>query len=114
MAEQSKEAKIRKEKNRLLKIFKEIDENKLATVRALIDRAAFITVSLAEIEEELNKNGWTEEYQNGENQRGIKRAANADLHISLTKNLNAIIKQLVELVPEGQKADSKLKAMMLG
>ena len=41
----------------------------------------------------------------------MKKAAAADVHISLTKNLNAIMKQLLELVPPAQKK-SKLAEMM--
>ena len=52
-----------------------------------------------------------EPYQNGENQSGLKKAAAADVHISLTKNLNSIVKQLLELVPPAQKK-SRLEMMM--
>lgn len=106
-----KTTRIEKEKERLLEIFQDLEENKLNTCRALIGRAAFITISLEDIEEQLNKTGWVEMYQNGENQSGLKKAAAADVHISLTKNLNAIVKQLLELVPPAQKA-SRLEAMM--
>ena len=109
--ENLKEKRIAKEKRRLLKIFKDLEENKLNTCKALINRAAFITVSLEDLEEQLNETGWVEQYQNGENQSGLKKAAAADVHISLTKNLNAIIKQLLELVPPAQKK-SRLEAMM--
>lgn len=103
--------RIKKEKDRLTDIFKDLEPNKLKTCSALIDRAAFITVSLEDLEEQLNRTGWVETYQNGENQSGIKKAAAADVHISLTKNLNAIVKQLLELVPPAQK-ESRLQAMM--
>ena len=106
-----KSKRIAKEKRRLLKIFKDLDENKFKTCAALIDRAAFITISLEDVEAQLNETGWTEPYQNGENQMGMKKSAAADVHISLTKNLNAIIKQLLDLVPPAQKA-SRLQAMM--
>ena len=111
MAKASKETRIRKEKKRLEGIFKDLEENKLKTCSALIDRAAFITVSLEDLEVQLNETGWVEYYQNGENQSGMKKAAAADVHISLTKNLNAIVKQLLELVPPAQKK-SRLEAMM--
>ena len=78
---------------------------------ALIDRAAFITISLQDLEAQLNETGWVEYYQNGETQSGWKKAAAADCHISLTKNLNTILKQLIELVPAAKKA-SKLDALM--
>ena len=111
MAKPKIETRIKKEKARLLEIFKDLEPNKLKTCHALIDRAAFITISLQDVEEQLNEIGWTEYYQNGENQSGWKKSAAADVHISLTKNLNAIIKQLLELVPPAQKA-SRLTEMM--
>ena len=111
MAKPKIETRIKKEKARLLEIFKDLEPNKLQTCHALIDRAAFITISLQDVEEQLNEIGWTEYYQNGENQSGWKKSAAADVHISLTKNLNAIIKQLLELVPPAQKA-SRLTEMM--
>jgi hypothetical protein len=111
MVKAKKTTRIKKEKERLLDIFKDLDENKLNTCAALIDRAAFITISLQDLEVQLNDTGWVETYQNGENQYGMKKSAAADVHISLTKNLNAIVKQLLELVPPAQKA-SRLEAMM--
>ena len=111
MAKASKETRIKREKKRLQEIFKDLEPNKLDTCRALIDRAAFITISLQDLEELLNQTGWVEPYQNGENQSGMKKAAAADVHISLTKNLNAIMKQLLDLVPPAQKA-SRLAEMM--
>ena len=111
MAKLKKETRVKREKDRLFDIFKDLEPNKLKTCHALIDRAAFITISLQDLEEMLNETGWVEYYQNGENQFGMKKAAAADVHISLTKNLNAIVKQLLDLVPPAQKA-SRLEAMM--
>jgi len=109
--ENTKEARVKKEKSRLKNLFKDLEPNKLKTCRALIDRAAFITVSLEDLEEQLNEVGFTEYYQNGDKQSGWKKSAAADVHISLTKNLNTIIKQLLELVPPAQKK-SKLDELM--
>lgn len=111
MAKAKKETRIAKEKSRLLEIFRDLEENKKSTCLALIDRAAFITVSLEDLEVELNQNGWTEYYQNGESQSGMKKSAAADVHISLTKNLNTIMKQLLEMVPPARK-ESKLAELM--
>ena len=107
----TKEERVVKEKKRLNKLFKELEPNKLKTCQSLIDRAAFITVSLEELEQQLNEVGFTEYYQNGDKQSGWKKSAAADVHISLTKNLTTITKQLLELVPAAQKK-SKLEEMM--
>ena len=111
MAKASKKARVKKEKARLLELFADLEPNKLQTCMALIDRAAFITVSLEDIEAQLNDIGWTEYYQNGVKQSGWKKSAAADVHISLTKNLNTTIKQLLELVPPA-KQRSKLEELM--
>ena len=111
MAKATQKGRVKKEKARLMELFKDLEPNKLQTCRALIDRAAFITISLEDLEAQLNEIGWTEYYQNGENQSGWKKSAAADVHISLTKNLNTIIKQLLELVPPAQKR-SKLEELM--
>lgn len=111
MAKPKKTTRIKREKDRLEEIFKDLEKNKLDTCAALIDRAAFITISLEDLEEQLNETGWVETYQNGESQFGMKKSAAADVHISLTKNLNAIMKQLLDLVPPAQK-ESRLAALM--
>ena len=111
MAKPTKLTRIKREKKRLEKIFQGLEKNKLDTCAALIDRAAFITISLEDLEEELNETGWVETYQNGESQFGMKKSPAADVHISLTKNLNAIMKQLLDLVPPAQK-ESRLAALM--
>lgn len=111
MAKLKKTTRIKREKDRLLEIFDGLDANKLQVCMTLIDRAAFITVSLEDLEAELNETGWTETYTNGRNQEGVKKAAAAEAHISLTKNLNATVKQLLDLVPPAQKA-SRLDALL--
>ena len=99
----SKADRIAKRRRELLKIYKTIDANKLKVVMSLIERAAFYSVSLEDLEAELNASGWTEPYKNGRDQEGVKRSAVADAHISITKNLTAITKQLLELCPAQEK-----------
>lgn len=106
-----RKAKIKKKTKELTKIFENLDENKKKVIETLIERAAFMTVHLAELEEELNRDGWTEEYQNGQNQKGLKKSAAAEAHVSLVKNLAAIIKQLTELCPASTEK-SKLQAFL--
>lgn len=112
MAMTLKEKRIRREIARLRKIFESLDPNKLQIVEPLIERAAYITVTLQEVEDQLNREGWVEKYQNGKNQSGLKKSAAAEVHISLTKNLNAIMKQLLDLAPPAKQTESKLAAMM--
>ena len=47
-----KEKRIKREENRIKKIFREVEENRKRTVEGLIKRAAFMRVSLEEFETE--------------------------------------------------------------
>ena len=111
--EYTKEEKIKKEKTRLKGIFKNLDENKKKLVTPLIEKAAFMSVELDILQDSIQENGWTSEYQNGANQWGEKRSAEADTYIALSKNYTAVIKQLTELVPAAERKKSKLKLRRL-
>ena len=105
------EEKISKEQRRLKRIFADLEEGKKKLVIPLIEKAAFMSIELDELQETIEKNGWISEYQNGANQHGTKRSPEADTYIALSKNYAAIIKQLVELVPAQKRKKSKLEAL---
>ena len=107
----TKDEKVKKETSRLGKIFKAMDANKLATAQTLINIAAFLAITLDELQEIINRDGYTHEYKNGANQFGIKQSAEAELHIAMTRNYTAVITKLLELCPPQVKEDSKLAAM---
>lgn len=110
-AEKSKEQKIKTEKTRLKGIFKELDENKKKLVTPLIEKAAFMSIELDELQKQIEENGWTSEYKNGENQYGTKKSPEAETYIALSKNYAAIIKQLTDLVPAAKRKKSRLAAL---
>lgn len=109
--EKTKEQRIKAEKTRLRGIFKDLDENKKKLVTPLIEKAAFMSVELDDLQATIEKEGWTSEYQNGQNQWGTKKSPEADTYIALSKNYAAVIKQLTELVPAAKRKASKLDAL---
>lgn len=86
------------EYDRLIKLFKTAPKEKLALARKLISRAAFLSVTLDELEKDLDENGYEQEYRNGEFQYGMKKSSAADLHVSYSKNLFAVMKQLNDML----------------
>lgn len=109
--EKTKEQKINAEKRRLRSIFKELEENKRKLVTPIIEKAAFMSVELDALQEIIEQDGWTSEYKNGENQYGTKRSPEADTYIALSKNYAAVIKQLVDIVPEAKRKQTRLAAL---
>ena len=90
-----------KELNKLKKIFKDIEPNKQKTVEKLIENAAFMAESLNELQEVIREKGFVEEYHNGANQSGVKKCSEVEIYNTMIKNYSSIIKQLVDLLPNG-------------
>ena len=106
-----KENRIKDEKKRLKEIFEELEENKRNLVTPLIEKAAFMSIELDDLQETIEQDGWTSEYKNGENQYGTKKSPEAETYIALSKNYAAVIKQLTELVPAEKRKASRLAAL---
>jgi len=104
----TKDKLIEDEKERLKAIFINLDENKRELVTPLIEKAAFMSIELDILQENIQKNGWVSEYKNGENQYGTKKSPEAETYVALTKNYAAVIRQLTDLVPAAEKKKSKL------
>ena len=111
IGEPTKAELIRKEANRLKRVFRDLDKNKMTTVLSLIESAAFMIVSLRELEEIINEQGYTDTYQNGENQYGTKQSEAVKTHLAMTKNLSTVVKQLTDLVPPERKKASRLQIL---
>lgn len=111
ISEPAKSELIRKEANRLKRVFRDLDKNKMTTVLSLIESAAFMIVSLRELEKIINEEGYTDIYQNGENQHGTKQSEAVKTHLAMTKNLSTVVKQLTDLVPPERKKASRLQIL---
>jgi len=98
MAEVKKKSK---ELKKLEKIFKDIEPSKRQTVEKLIENAAFMAESLAELQEIIREKGFVEEYHNGANQSGVKKCSEVEIYNTMIKNYSSIVKQLVDLLPNG-------------
>ena len=72
--EKQKNSVLSPRKPDLKGIFKELDENKKKLVTPLIEKAAFMSIELDDLQAQIEQDGWTSEYKNGENQYGTKKA----------------------------------------
>lgn len=108
----SKEARIKKEITRINKALQDLDKNKKAIVTPLIKMAAFTAVSIQDLEEIINEEGFISEYKNGENQYGTKQSDETKTLIALQKNLTAALKTLADLAPPAENKENRLKKLM--
>lgn len=111
LAKLSKESRIKRELERLKKIYADLPSGKLSIVTPLLENAAFMKITLDDLQKSINENGCSDEYKNGENQYGKKAAADLQAYNSLIKNFNTISDRLEKLLP-AEKGKGRLGALM--
>jgi hypothetical protein len=98
--------RIKQEIGRLNKLFKDMDLKTRKAVHSLIENAAFMAISLEDLQAEINREGYTEKYQNGENQSGIKKSSKVEVYNAMVKNHMGVMKQLTDLLSKPEPGKS--------
>ena len=98
--EKTKDERISAEKNRLNRIYKNLDGPKKAVAAGLIERAAFMRVELEDLEADLSANGWTEPFSQGNQEPYDRARPSGQTYNTLNANYQKIIKQLDSMLPK--------------
>jgi hypothetical protein len=102
--ELSKDERIKKEEKRLKRIYKNIDKDNKAIIDGLIQRAAYMRITLEDWEKDIMENGCIEMFTQSEKTDPYERERPvARLYNTMNKNYQSIIKQLGDLVPKEVK-----------
>ena len=83
------------------KVEQEIENMNEATKQIalnLLDKAMFMETEMGKLQEILATKGWTERYQNGANQFGLKKCSEGEVYIALTKNYTNTMKLLRDIL----------------
>ena len=101
---------VKNEVRRLNDCFREIPSEKRRLVKATIEDAAFLTVTMQELREKIAREGTEIEYKNGENQYGTKQSPAVATYNQMSQKLAAAMKILLECQPktEQQEKDDKM------
>lgn len=99
--ETTKDERIKKEERRLKRIYKNIDKDNKAIIDGLIQRAAYMRITLEDWELDIVENGVTEMFTQSINTPPYERERPvARLYNTMNANYQKIIKQLSDLVPK--------------
>lgn len=98
--EESKSERIKKEKQRLEKIYKDIEPRKKDTVAGLIERCAYMRVTLEDFELDLDENGFTEKFSQGNQKPYDRKRPVAEMYQGMNTSYQKAIKQLSDLLPK--------------
>lgn len=96
----AKQQEIKKEIAKINKLFKDMDPKIKKSVASVIENAGFMAVTLRELQEHLIKNGLTCEYQNGENQFGVKKSPEIEIYNTMIKNFVSTMNSITNLLPK--------------
>lgn len=94
----------------LNKFYEPLPPEKMVLAKPLIENAVFIEFQLRDLQEKIRQSGCVDEYQNGNNQKGLKASANVQSYNALVKSYNMISQRLADLMPQ-QKTKSKLSML---
>lgn len=98
--EQTKEERIKQEKTRLSVFYQEMEPAKKGIAAGLIERAAFMRVQCEDLEADLNENGWTEPFSQGNQDPYDRARPQGQTYHTLNANYQKIVKQLDAMLPE--------------
>ena len=97
----TKDSRLKTEEARLRKIYKNIDGDNKAIIDGLIQRAAYMRVTLEDWEKDIDDNGFVEMFTQSEKTAPYERERPViRLYNTMNKNYQSIIKQLSDLVPK--------------
>lgn len=100
MPEKTKEQRIRAEKLRLQRNYKNLSPARKLIAAGLIERAAFMRIQCEDLEKDLNENGWTSLFAQGDQEPYSRARPEGQAYQTLNGNYQKIIKQLDAMLPE--------------
>lgn len=95
----TQDIRVFEEFSRIIKFYESLSENKKEFLSPLIQNAAFMRVTLDDLQEIITKEGPVDSYQNGANQSGMKQSAALQAYNALVKNYASVIKRLTDMLP---------------
>ena len=99
---QSKEKRIKQEERRLKATYRDLEQDKMNVVSGLIQRAAYMRICLEDFEADLDANGFTEMFSQGNQEPYERKRPTADLYNTMNASYQKAVKQLTELLPKNE------------
>ena len=88
---------------RLVELFSPLPANERTFIQPLLENAAFMRVTLDELQIKIRLEGATDEYKNGANQCGVKISAAIQAYNQLMKTYHTLMDKLMAKLPQEAK-----------
>lgn len=107
-----KEAKIKKEIKKLNNLYASIPENKKELVQGLIENAAFMKVTLEELQLKVNEEGTVITSKNGNGFDVTQEHPAQKSYNTMINRYTAVMSKLAELLPDTGYGTSKIEEFL--
>ena len=111
--ERQKKKLIAAELTKLEALFSPLGEKEREFLQPLLENAAFMRVTLDELQTEINRTGGVDSYQNGAAQHGVKISANIQAYNALMKTYHALMDKLLLRLPADDRRKDGLDSFRL-
>lgn len=103
-----KAARVEKERARIMELFAGADPNKLDFIRDAVQQLAWQSITIQELQSDIDENGTVIPYQNGRNQEGKQANPSCKLLIDCQKVFNTQFRALLPVLPDKPRSGGKL------
>lgn len=107
MAEISKDDRMKREILRIKKLLRDLPDEKLKMADGIIKRAAFMQVTLEDLEEDIKAYGTVENFSQTRDIEYDRERPAVRIYNTLVKNYSNAMKQIVDLLPQQQDGMKK-------
>lgn len=101
----TRQERIATERERLEVLCAAMDTDRIDAAQQLISNAAFMAVTLEDLQDEINENGAVCEYRNSETQYGTRKNPAIEVYNSTMRNFMAVMRALVDLLPSNDEPE---------
>lgn len=110
-----REKRIQRAMNTIKSILEGLPKDKLKIATPLIQRIAFMQITLEDLEDDINVNGTTEMFSQTQGISYERERPSVRMYNSIIGNYNKSCKQLYDLIPSGDKntAQSDVKDKLI-
>lgn len=99
ISKQDKEKRIEEEKQRLFEVFENLHDAKMKVAKTLIERVAFMKITLEILEDKINTRGPTYLFENGSQKMEVENPAQKSYNTMINRFTTAHEK-LINLLPK--------------
>lgn len=100
-----KEKRIKKEISKLKKIFSGLSETKKKLCESLIENAAFMAVTLEELQETIKDEGAIGEFTNGNGFGVLQEHPAQKTYNTMINRYASVMKQLIDMLPDAKEEE---------